>query len=100
MDSETWEITDDKVLIANKKTMRLLDDVETVSQCKEVFKPDFQRNSDISGTWKFDDKKEKLIVTTQCEEITYEILELKEKKLKLKFTESGKSKRFTFETLD
>lgn len=99
-DSETWEFTEDKLNISTVWTYLYVDEFRTRDECKLFYLPEFQQTNNSSATWEFDDKKENVIITNSSGAKSYEIIELREKEMKLKLTEKGDVTTYTFKTLD
>jgi hypothetical protein len=100
IESSNWEFTNDKIVINDLVKYLTLDEKATGQKCEAVYETEEQRTNNDNGTWKFDEKKENITITTKYWELELKILELREKKLKLKHTANGATTTYTFETLD
>lgn len=85
-----WEINKDGSASQTYTWSSLDIDFNAVwSSCKETYKPEEFLTEKRAYTWEFDDDKENVIFTSSNNSyrLVFEILELKEKEVKLKYTE-------------
>lgn len=99
-ESETWEFTKDKINISTVWVYKDIDEAYSRKECEVFYLAEYKRTSSSSDTWEFDNKKENVIITDFSGEKSYEIIELKEKEMKLKLTEKGDITTYTFKTLE